>query len=140
MAYHFDRLFREVFSCIIKKYNFYVKSINEQEVALINEDKNIILSFVFSIDGVDTCYVEPINNEQFKVYYLREYIANHITDKDRHGINLEFNTFYEKHIVILNILAKVLQNHSSSILRGDKKWLEDYKNSPYFVEPRIINR
>ena len=140
MAYHFDRLFREVFSCIIKKYNFYVKSINEQEVALINENKNIILSFVFSIDGVDTYYVEPINNEEFKVYYLREYIANHITDKDRNGINLKFNTFYEKHIVILNILAKALQNHFSSILSGDKKWLEDYKNSPYFVEPRIINR
>lgn len=140
MAYHFDRLIREIFSCIIKKYNFYVKSINEQEVALINENKNIILSFVFSIDGVDTCYVEPTNNEQFKVYYLREYIANRITDKDRQGINLEFNTFYEKHIVILKILAKTLLNHFSSILDGDKKWLKDYKNSPYFVEPRIIDR
>lgn len=140
MAYHFDKLIREIFSCIIKKYDFYVKSINEQEVALINENKNFILSFVFSIDGVDTCYIEQINNEQFKVYNLREYIANHITDEDRHGIHLEFNTFYEKHIVILNILAKALQNHFSSILSGDKKWLEDYKKSPYFEEPRIINR
>lgn len=140
MTYHFDLIIKEIFFDLIKKKKLEITLVDDQTVMFKSRITQNFVEFVMSRDGVDVLYIMPVNEINEIQYNIGEYISNKILPQDRLYIDLHYETFFDKIIIELKILNNTFKRLEGFIFSTDNSWLEDYKNSPYFVEPRIINR
>ena len=140
MTYHFDLIIKEIFFDLIKKKKLEITLVDDQTVMFKSIITQNFVEFVMSRDGVDVLYIMPVNEINEIQYNIGEYISNKILPQDRLYIDLHYETFFDKIIIELKILNNTFKRLEGFIFSTDNSWLEGYKNSPYFVEPRIINR
>lgn len=124
----------------INKYKLTVIALDEQTISLYKKDK---YSFEISFyqDEINFYYFSIISTHEAISYNLTNYIGSKTLDIDRENMDLNYRSIYERRILVLKILNNVLNNSCKSILSGGiSLWFEDYKNSPYFSEPRLVER
>lgn len=139
MTYRFDLIIKEIFFDLIKKKKLEVTLVDNQTVMFKSRITQNYVEFIMSRDGVDVLYIMPINEINEIQYNIGEYISNKILPQDRLYIDLHYETFFDKIIIELKILNNTFKRLEGFIFSTDNSWLEDYKNSPYFEEPRIMN-
>lgn len=132
-------VFIEVFSSIIYKYKFEVKSIDD--VTILLSKKDFQLEFVMWRETTDIFYNIIISKTKIEKFSISDFIISNMNEQDRNiGVTTYSNdTPFQRNIRALKYFSNVFSRSFSGMLEGDKKWLEDYKNSPYFEEPRIMN-
>ena len=112
----------KIFNDIIKDYNYQVKSIKNDKIALVNSKCAIVFSI--SREGIDIEYICKINTDIFS-YWMTNFICSRFTDKDRSQYG-ETNGFISKIESEFRAISSGLLNNWKDLLSGDKQWIDQY--------------
>lgn len=129
------QLLSENFAEIVKKYNLKEKKISENEMAYISSN----YVFIVTIEplGINISY--STKTDLPYIYYCDNFLSEAFDDNDRVGIQYgdDANTRIKNEILIA---SRGLVSKWENILKGDTKWLEDFKKSFWYsmhLQPRI---
>lgn len=115
------------FDVIIKKYNYKVIIINNQEIALIG--KEFAISIAVSLEGATINYITPNEKGELIEYWFTNFISNKFDSNDRKNYGNPKNND-ERINSELKVIVSGLLMHWDSMLNGDKSWISeciDYK-------------
>ena len=130
----YDILRHEIIQKLANKYALFCTDIGDN-IALIGNDFCILFKFNQGEVNIDYLLVQ---NGEIYIYPFNNFIASSFCADDRIGIKREQGLFNYS-ITDLKILKRGLENHFTDILKGSKNWIESYKKSKYYYEPRIMN-
>ncbi len=129
------QLLSENFAEIVKTYNLKEKKIRNNVMAYISS--NYVLMVTIEHFGITLSY--STKEDLPNMYYCNNFLAEAFDDNDRVGIQLgdDANTRIKNDILVT---SRGLVSKWENILKGDTKWLEDYKKSRWYSmhpQPRI---
>lgn len=130
----YNILRHEIIQKLADKYALFCTDVGDN-IALIGSDFCIL--FKFNRGEVNIDYLLAQNGEIY-IYPFNNFIVSSFCLEDRMGIKREQGLFNYS-IADLKILERGLENNFTNILKGSKKWIESYKKSKYYYEPRIMN-
>lgn len=134
--------FNEIFEVVIRKYNLQVEVVDAYNICLVGGSYEI--EFTIWREGVDIGYHVLISSSEILQYNIRNFIATHLTDKDRDISGFIFpagvSVIQSRDLRDLNYLANALQNHFPSMLEGTMEWLESYEKYIWYQKPLIRKR
>ncbi|UHP11168.1 hypothetical protein LAX80_005145 [Listeria marthii] len=133
MSYEADFINR--FQPLIEEYKLNYKVISEEELALFGS--NFALVFLIHFDEVSLNYVSRDKDNSLVSYDVWSYFLHVFDDKDRENLP-KYDSVRGRVDVSFLILARGLPRHWSRVLRGDDKWLEDYKQYELAGVPRNV--
>ncbi|HAO5943013.1 TPA: hypothetical protein IP989_001975, partial [Listeria monocytogenes] len=105
------------------------------ELALFGS--NFALVFLIHFDEVSLNYVSRDKDNSLVSYDVWSYFLHVFDDKDRENLP-KYNSVQERIDISFLILARGLPRHWGSVLNGDDKWLEDYKQYKLACVPRKV--
>ncbi len=129
------QLLSEYYAEIVKTYNLKEKKIRNNVMAYISS--NYVLMVTIEHFGITVSY--STKEDLPNMYYCNNFLAEAFDDNDRVGIQLgdDANTRIKNDILVT---SRGLVSKWENILKGDTKWLEDYKKSMWYSmhpQPRI---
>ncbi|UDJ80724.1 hypothetical protein [Kosakonia oryzae] len=130
--------FNEVFKPIIDYYGFEVKSDNET-ISLLRGGFKIEFIMWREAVEVNFCVIKS-DNEMLK-YNVRDFIVTYMTNEDRviddSAIPTDETAVHIRNVKSLFYFSNALKNHFPSMLEGKMDWLDAYKKSDWYSQPRI---
>lgn len=128
-------IFNNIFNTIITKYGLLVEQRDTNTIML--RGSGYALEVIVSRDGVSLYYQTNNSYGELLQYDIDSYISSQFTLEDRKEIGNP-QTIEEIIIAELKVTASGLLNHFENILKGYKKWIDVYEQSPFAVAPRIL--
>ncbi len=134
----YKNMLLEIFDDIINRY-----SLKYIDVA---EDKAIFLSRYYALmitvryDQVFLQYIhESSEKNKYEVYDIWNYCVSQFDEVDRRGIPTD-NGIKNSLRATFMILESGLKRHFSSMLEGNKHWIQDYKNYELADKPKPLEK
>ncbi|MDE7063215.1 MAG: hypothetical protein K2O73_08230 [Lachnospiraceae bacterium] len=123
----------QYFESVSRKYELSFAKISELKTAIVGNKFAIIIS-IGRFD-VDVFYATKVDDKK-EVLQCGNFLAERYTDEDRQGL-LEGEGAENIVLNNLKVIASGIENKWAEILRGETKWIENFRDSKWYSTVRL---